>query len=72
MAAAMAVAFYCDKTIIDVDSDDWVIDELGFTNLFDKLLPIVSSKNFLAIKISTGYFVNVFFFFFMFLVVISD
>ncbi|KAM7253888.1 hypothetical protein ACFE04_031570 [Oxalis oulophora] len=31
--------FDFDKTIIDVDSDNWVIDELGFTDLFNKLLP---------------------------------
>ncbi|XP_074270084.1 inorganic pyrophosphatase 1-like [Silene latifolia] len=31
--------FDFDKTIIDVDSDNWVVDELGFTKLFDKLLP---------------------------------
>ncbi|KAK9714234.1 hypothetical protein RND81_06G080500 [Saponaria officinalis] len=30
--------FDFDKTIIDVDSDNWVIDELGYTKLFSKLL----------------------------------
>ncbi|KAJ6932434.1 inorganic pyrophosphatase 1-like [Populus alba x Populus x berolinensis] len=42
MAAAAAggivVVFDFDKTIIDVDSDNWVIDELGFTDLFNQLL----------------------------------
>lgn len=42
MAAAAAggivVVFDFDKTIIDVDSDNWVIDELGFTELFNQLL----------------------------------
>ncbi|KAI3766471.1 hypothetical protein L2E82_16531 [Cichorium intybus] len=28
-----------DKTIIDVDSDNWVVDELGATDLFNQLLP---------------------------------
>ncbi|KAL9243756.1 hypothetical protein vseg_017607 [Gypsophila vaccaria] len=28
-----------DKTIIDVDSDNWVVDELGLTDLFDQLIP---------------------------------
>ena len=31
--------FDFDKTIIDCDSDNWVIDELGFTDLFNQLLP---------------------------------
>lgn len=31
--------FDFDKTIIDVDSDNWVVDELGFTELFNQLLP---------------------------------
>ncbi|KAG6736568.1 hypothetical protein POTOM_060566 [Populus tomentosa] len=42
MAAAAAggivVVFDFDKTIIDLDSDNWVIDELGFTDLFNQLL----------------------------------
>ncbi|CAN0881725.1 Inorganic pyrophosphatase 1 [Linum grandiflorum] len=37
--AGMVVVFDFDKTIIDVDSDNWVIDELGFTDLFNQLLP---------------------------------
>lgn len=32
------VVFDFDKTIIDCDSDNWVIDELGFTELFNQLL----------------------------------
>ncbi|KAJ6392865.1 hypothetical protein OIU77_022363 [Salix suchowensis] len=39
MAAAIVVVFDFDKTIIDVDSDNWVIDELGFNDLFNQLLP---------------------------------
>ncbi|CAD5317055.1 unnamed protein product [Arabidopsis thaliana] len=35
----IVVVFDFDKTIIDVDSDNWVIDELGFTDLFNQLLP---------------------------------
>lgn len=34
----IVVVFDFDKTIIDVDSDNWVIDELGFTDLFNQLL----------------------------------
>ncbi|KAF3450625.1 hypothetical protein FNV43_RR06714 [Rhamnella rubrinervis] len=37
--AGIIVVFDFDKTIIDCDSDNWVIDELGFTDLFNKLLP---------------------------------
>ncbi|XP_010540076.1 PREDICTED: inorganic pyrophosphatase 2-like [Tarenaya hassleriana] len=35
----IVVIFDFDKTIIDVDSDNWVLDELGFTDLFNQLLP---------------------------------
>ncbi|KAI3868572.1 hypothetical protein MKX03_003792 [Papaver bracteatum] len=37
--AGIVVVFDFDKTIIDHDSDNYVIDELGFTQLFDELLP---------------------------------
>lgn len=39
MAAGIVVVFDFDKTIIDVDSDNWVVDSLGFTELFERLLP---------------------------------
>lgn len=38
MAGIVAV-FDFDKTIIDCDSDNWVVDELGFNELFNTLLP---------------------------------
>ncbi|MCD9640711.1 Inorganic pyrophosphatase 1 [Datura stramonium] len=37
--AGIMVIFDFDKTIIDVDSDNWVVDELGATDLFNQLLP---------------------------------
>ncbi|XVF25106.1 hypothetical protein REPUB_Repub13aG0185400 [Reevesia pubescens] len=39
MAAGIVVIFDFDKTIIDCDSDNWVVDELGATELFNQLLP---------------------------------
>ncbi|KAH0781296.1 hypothetical protein KY290_000894 [Solanum tuberosum] len=36
--AGIVVVFDFDKTIIDVDSDNWVVDELGATDLFNQLL----------------------------------
>ncbi|XWS45893.1 hypothetical protein CRYUN_Cryun14cG0018200 [Craigia yunnanensis] len=39
--ASIVVVFDFDKTIIDYDSDNWVIDEFGFTDLFNQLLPIM-------------------------------
>ncbi|XP_031491796.1 thiamine phosphate phosphatase-like protein [Nymphaea colorata] len=36
--AGVIVVFDFDKTIIDVDSDDWVIDGLGLTERFNELL----------------------------------
>lgn len=35
----IVIVFDFDKTIIDVDSDNWVVDELGFTDSFNQLLP---------------------------------
>ncbi|KAK8484085.1 hypothetical protein V6N11_064164 [Hibiscus sabdariffa] len=37
--AGILVIFDFDKTIIDCDSDNWVVDELGFTEFFNQLLP---------------------------------
>ncbi|XP_062156238.1 inorganic pyrophosphatase 1-like [Alnus glutinosa] len=37
--AGIVVVFDFDKTIIDCDSDNWVVDELGATDLFNDLLP---------------------------------
>lgn len=37
--AGVVVVFDFDKTIIDIDSDNWVVDGLGATDLFDRLLP---------------------------------
>ncbi|XP_073036176.1 inorganic pyrophosphatase 1-like [Primulina eburnea] len=37
--AGIVVVFDFDKTIIETDSDNWVVDELGATDLFDQLLP---------------------------------
>ncbi|KAJ8774066.1 hypothetical protein K2173_009497 [Erythroxylum novogranatense] len=36
--AGIVVIFDFDKTIVDVDSDNWVVDGLGFTDLFCQLL----------------------------------
>ncbi|XP_058750299.1 inorganic pyrophosphatase 2-like [Vicia villosa] len=35
----IVIVFDFDKTIIDCDSDNWVVDEFGFTDLFNQLLP---------------------------------
>ncbi|KAK7325129.1 hypothetical protein VNO77_29228 [Canavalia gladiata] len=37
--AGIVLVFDFDKTIIDCDSDNWVVDELGFNDLFNQLLP---------------------------------
>ncbi|KAI9160321.1 hypothetical protein LWI28_007072 [Acer negundo] len=39
MAGKIVAVFDFDKTIIDLDSDNWVVDELGGTELFNQLLP---------------------------------
>ncbi|KAJ9568427.1 hypothetical protein OSB04_004393 [Centaurea solstitialis] len=36
--SGIVVVFDFDKTIIDIDSDNWVVDELGATDLFNELL----------------------------------
>lgn len=37
--SGIVVIFDFDKTIIDCDSDNFVVDELGATDLFNQLLP---------------------------------
>ncbi|CAA0814659.1 Inorganic pyrophosphatase 2 [Striga hermonthica] len=37
--ADIVIVFDFDKTIIELDSDNWVVDELGATDLFNELLP---------------------------------
>ncbi|XP_071710898.1 inorganic pyrophosphatase 2-like [Rutidosis leptorrhynchoides] len=37
--SGIVLVFDFDKTIIDIDSDNWVVDELGATDLFNQLLP---------------------------------
>ncbi|XP_057772193.1 inorganic pyrophosphatase 1-like [Salvia miltiorrhiza] len=37
--AGITIVFDFDKTMVDVDSDNWVVDELGATDLFNQLLP---------------------------------
>ncbi|XP_058074063.1 thiamine phosphate phosphatase-like protein [Magnolia sinica] len=39
--AGIVVVFDFDKTIIDCDSDNWVVDGMGATNIFNELLPIL-------------------------------
>ncbi|TXG61188.1 hypothetical protein EZV62_012551 [Acer yangbiense] len=39
MAGRVVVVFDFDKTILDCDSDNWVVDELGVNHLFTQLLP---------------------------------
>lgn len=58
MAGTMIV-FDFDKTIIDCDSDNWVIDRLGGTERFDELL--------LIFPWNTAMVCNCFVFFFSFL-----
>lgn len=37
--AEIVVVFDFDKTIIDLDSDNWVVDEFGASDMFDQLVP---------------------------------
>ncbi|KAG1367853.1 hypothetical protein COCNU_14G003210 [Cocos nucifera] len=40
--AGIIVVFDFDRTMIDGDSDNWVVNELGATELFQSLLPTMS------------------------------
>lgn len=50
--AGIIVVFDFDKTIIDCDSDNWVIDELGFTDLFNQLLPTMPWNSLMVLVLS--------------------
>ncbi|PNX86138.1 pyridoxal phosphate phosphatase phospho2, partial [Trifolium pratense] len=39
------VVFDFDKTIVECDSDNWVVDELGFNGLFNELFPTMPWNN---------------------------
>ncbi|KAK9032482.1 hypothetical protein V6N11_056744 [Hibiscus sabdariffa] len=39
VASDIVVIMDFDKTIIDCDSDNWMVDELGVTHFFNQLLP---------------------------------
>jgi pyridoxal phosphate phosphatase PHOSPHO2 len=41
-AANVVVVFDFDRTIIEWDSDDWVITKLGATDAFQRLRPTMS------------------------------
>ncbi|KAK2371310.1 inorganic pyrophosphatase [Trifolium repens] len=45
MANTIVVVFDFDKTIVECDSDNWVVDELGFTDLFNELFPTMPWNN---------------------------
>ncbi|PPD96168.1 hypothetical protein GOBAR_DD06802 [Gossypium barbadense] len=40
-ASNVVVVMDFDKTILDCDSDNWVVDKLGATELFNELLPTI-------------------------------
>ncbi|KAI3671629.1 hypothetical protein L1987_87369 [Smallanthus sonchifolius] len=41
MMSGIVVIFDFDNTITDIDSDNWVVDELGATDQFNQLFPTV-------------------------------
>ncbi|KAK6284392.1 hypothetical protein POUND7_003344 [Theobroma cacao] len=49
--AGIVVVFDFDKTIIDYDSDNWVVDELGFSDLFNQFLPTMPWNSFMRTPI---------------------
>ena len=50
---AVVVVFDFDKTIIDCDSDNWVVDELGLTPLFTQLLPTMPWNSLMVCFVSS-------------------
>ncbi|PIA64398.1 hypothetical protein AQUCO_00100110v1 [Aquilegia coerulea] len=48
--AGIVVVFDFDKTIIDCDSDNWVVDDLGGTDLFNELLPTMPWNTLMMMK----------------------
>ena len=60
MAGNTIVVFDFDKTIIECDSDNWVVDELGFTDLFNQLLPTMPWN---SLMVTFLFSTSIFFFF---------
>nr|KJB70384.1 hypothetical protein B456_011G070900 [Gossypium raimondii] len=48
-----------DKTILDCDSDNWVVDKLGATELFNDLLPTMPLNSLMAISLYSFFYVVV-------------
>lgn len=71
-AAGIVVIFDFDKTIIDCDSDNWVVDELGATELFNQLLPTMPWNSlmarlwFLVFHVACSWFTCIYLFFVLF------
>ena len=66
--AGIVVVFDFDKTIIEVDSDNWVVDELGATDLFNQLLPTMP-WNSLMVSFLFLFILAYFFWYYTFLLV---
>lgn len=48
--AGIVIVFDFDKTIIECDSDNWVVDGLGATDLFNELLPTMPWNSLMVSK----------------------
>lgn len=64
--AGIVVVFDFDKTIIDCDSDNWVLDDLGATELFNELLPTMPWNSLMVCFFPFSFFSSCFFFLFCF------
>lgn len=53
--AGVVIVFDFDKTIIDCDSDNWVVDELGATDLFNQLLPTMPWNSLMVFFFSVSF-----------------
>jgi pyridoxal phosphate phosphatase PHOSPHO2 len=54
--ARVVVLFDFDKTMIDCDSDNWIVDELGVTELFTQLLPTLPWNSLMVYFLSYDFF----------------
>ncbi|KAL1077051.1 hypothetical protein V6Z11_D10G070900 [Gossypium hirsutum] len=50
-ASNVVVVMDFDKTILDCDSDNWVVDKLGATELFNELLPTMPLNSLMELHI---------------------
>ena len=64
--AGVVIVFDFDKTILECDSDNWVVDELGANELFTHLLPTLPWNSLMVTALSLSLSLSLYSYYFSF------